>query len=208
LITVQLLQSFDHTNPQFSFPAKQKKSNKTGHFFRINSIMLINCMQQSIVSESINHSTDQEIPHPSWNTKLYYNVHKNPSLLPLLSQMHPIHTLTYIHIICFSIIFLYAPATSNGSYLYVFLTKFVCISHLFHACCLPLLCHSHQFDHILNTETFKWHNASIYTWTIVLVTLAVSGALCILVQCIAINIRFLLTISGNSVIHVTDVHHT
>ena len=44
----------------------------------------------------INHSADQEIPHPSWNTKLYYNVHKNPSLLPLLSQMHPIHTLTFI----------------------------------------------------------------------------------------------------------------
>jgi len=77
-------------------------------------------MQQSNVSESVNHSADQEIPHPSWNTKLYYNVHKNPSLLPLLSQVHPTHTLTYFHIISVSISFLYAPATSKGSYLYIF----------------------------------------------------------------------------------------
>jgi len=91
-----------------------------GQFFRNNSIKLMNCMQQSNVSESISHSADQEIPHPSWNTKLCYNVHKNPSLLPLLSQVHPIHSLTYFHIISFSIIFLYAPATSKVSYLNIF----------------------------------------------------------------------------------------
>jgi len=73
---------------------------------------------------------------------------------------------------------------------------------------MPLLCHSHQFDHILNTETYKWHTALLHTWTMVLVKFAESGGPCFLVQCIAVNIRFLLTISGNSVILVTDMHHT
>ena len=54
LVTVQLLQSFDHTNSQFSFPAKQKNIIKSVNFLEIIKKKLINCMLQSNVSESIN----------------------------------------------------------------------------------------------------------------------------------------------------------
>jgi hypothetical protein len=38
------------------------------------------------------HSASQDVPRPIWNPKFYHRDH-SPQLVPVLSQMHPVHTL-------------------------------------------------------------------------------------------------------------------
>jgi len=63
-------------------------------------------MKQSPSSEANTHSASQEIPRLSWNQTFHYRVHKRPPLIPILSQMHPVHTcLPYFLNIHFNIVF-------------------------------------------------------------------------------------------------------
>jgi hypothetical protein len=48
-------------------------------------------MKQS-PEEANNHTTNQEIPHLLWNLKVQYYVCKSLLLVPILSQMNPVHT--------------------------------------------------------------------------------------------------------------------
>jgi len=48
-------------------------------------------MEQSS-SEANNHLAIQEIPLPSWISKINYHVHKIPPLVPIVKQMHPVCT--------------------------------------------------------------------------------------------------------------------
>jgi hypothetical protein len=65
---------------------------------------LTNSMKKSPSWEATSHSPSQEIPHLLWNPKIRYRVHKNPSAIPIMSQINPVHTFPNIYS---SIIFTY-----------------------------------------------------------------------------------------------------
>jgi hypothetical protein len=81
-------------------------------------------MKQSPSSEANNHSASQEIPHLLRCPKFHYRVHKSPSLVPILSQMKPVHKFPPYFLRCILILSshlrLYLPVSYAGDPTYHF----------------------------------------------------------------------------------------
>ena len=62
--------------------------------FLWDSVYITNYMPRSPSLESNRYSASQEIPCILWNPKVHYHVHKQPSLVPVLNQINPVHATT------------------------------------------------------------------------------------------------------------------
>jgi len=99
--------------------------------------------------EANSHSSSQEIPSLLWNSNVHYRVHKSPLLVPILSQMHPLHTFRlYFPKIDSDIIFPSMPMYFDWSLPFRFSDQsIVLISHLYRACYMPHPSHRPWFHH-------------------------------------------------------------
>jgi hypothetical protein len=103
-------ESYCH-NPLCCFSTSNTKVKRIFRYDSVRKLLdtpsytLINFTKQSTSWEADSRLICQEIPYLLWNAKVHYHVHKNPPMVPILSQMNLVHILTpYVFKVHFSII--------------------------------------------------------------------------------------------------------
>jgi hypothetical protein len=108
-------------------------------------------MQLSPSWEAANCAATQELPSILWNPMAYYRIHKSPLLVPILSQIDPLHTIPSLRsiLILSTHLRLGLPSSLFPS---GFPTKILNAFLFPHSCYIP--CPSHA----------PWLDRSNYTW--------------------------------------------
>jgi hypothetical protein len=99
-------------------------------------------------------SVSQEIPSILWNSKFHNRVHKTPSLVPILSQINPVHAPFYLMKSHFLIILPSMRRTSKCLFPSVLPHQNFYATNLFpRTYHIPRPSHSYRFDH---TKNISW----------------------------------------------------
>jgi hypothetical protein len=110
-------------------------------------------MEQITFWETDSRLANWEIPLRLCNVKFYCRVHKNPPLVPILSQMNPIRTLTTYFLRSTLILpFIYSYVPQKVSFLHVFWLKFCMHISTPHECWMPLRVNLH---HLVTVQFFE-----------------------------------------------------
>jgi hypothetical protein len=123
-------------------------------------------MGSSTTGEANSHSASQEMPRPSRKPNLHYRIHKSQPLIPILTQMNPIHNfLIYSTKTHTKIVLASTPMSLDWSLLYRYSDKnVILISYLIHPCYMlissnPIL--YHLISLIIFGEAYKLRSSSL-----------------------------------------------
>jgi hypothetical protein len=113
--------------------------------------------------EPTNCAATQEFPRILWNSKVHYSAHKNPPLVPILSQIGPVHTIpSYLSMIHFNIATHLRLGLLSGLFPFDFSSISYMHSSCLHLCYMPCLSHPPWLDH----SNYTWRRAQVMKFLI------------------------------------------